>query len=74
VKPRTLTPPRYRKISYHDAAIERTLVDIALGSRQAAPATMIDIGAQVIVSVRRVHVAMADPPSRSVFAAAHARL
>src|SRR5512138_624958 len=34
-------PPRYHKISHDGEAIERTLVDIALGSRRKPPAMMV---------------------------------
>lgn len=34
-------PPRYYKISHDGAAIERTFVDIALGSQSKAPAIMV---------------------------------
>lgn len=34
-------PPRYHKISHNGAAIERTFVDIALGSRPKAPEVMV---------------------------------
>jgi len=34
-------PPRYHKISHDGAAIERTFVDIALGSQSKAPAMMV---------------------------------